>query len=239
MSAQLSKSLPSFMQENKYKDKIELFRKAFFTLFKAPNPDNQEEMWDFGKCRVCVASKLIILIFNKNYDLFCVFVDAPEASRANVAPIKKVNGWTNLYGHLATHNTAALQQFFDAYLSDPTNATGPINSHVEKYIDDDIKEYFEWIELIIMGNHPFDIVDKMFRKFAKRKGMAIKTLMKYLHLLGEAVVKKIAAMLKDKPLGIMHDAWSNLSDHYLAVFATATVDDKVKEVFLGKLILAI
>jgi hypothetical protein len=73
-------------------------------------------------------------------------------------------------------------------------------------------------------NLAFSYVEEpLAREACAHKGISIKTLMKYMQLLRDEVIKRIKMQLiKAKTFGLAHDAWTHNSDHYLGLFALFT-----------------
>lgn len=87
-------------------------------------------------------------------------------------------------------------------------------------IDEKAKSIFGWINLIIMRNQPFRIVeDEVFRNAVRFKSTSVNTVKKYLDLLVRNVEKKVADSLPDL-FGIVIDGWTESDTHFVAIFAS-------------------
>ena len=85
---------------------------------------------------------------------------------------KKGSGYSNLLIHLEKHLTS-IKSFV---LQERGNKEGPMNLHV-KGLSEDAKNYHDWMEWIVMGNHPFSYCT---RKNSKLGEVCKKTLVEYM-----------------------------------------------------------
>ena len=67
-----------------------------------------------------------------------------------------------------------------------------------------------WIEWVVMDNLSFDFVTKPnTRKNVNLTPISKNTLLKYMHLVGNAVNERIKTLVKDKLVGFVYDGWSD------------------------------
>lgn len=182
---------------NRTDHKIDLLKKTFVTdIYKALcfSPDYDSE------------GKTIIdeCMFYCNYCGECI--NQPVGA-----------GVTNLRRHFATHDDCI------EWIREQIKA-----KRITKYFvvaeprDQDI---YGWIRLIVMKNLPLSAVeDEEYRLQSKYGRISIKTLLKYMHLLGEEVRKEIVEKL-DK-FGLLFDGWDDHNGtHYCGIFAIVPTND--------------
>ena len=98
--------------------------------------------------------------------------------------VQKGSGYSNLLTQLEKHQ---LNMIKGLVLQEKGSRTGPMNLHV-KGLSEGAKVYHDWIEWIVMCNHPFTFVknkytrkkNKYTRKNSKLDEISKKTLIEYM-----------------------------------------------------------
>ena len=90
---------------------------------------------------------------------------------------KKGSGYSYLLTHLEKHQLNIIK---DLVVQEKGGKTGPMNFHV-KSLSEDAKTYHDWIEWIVLCNHPFTFVESKYtRKNSKLGEISKKTLLEYM-----------------------------------------------------------
>ena len=100
--------------------------------------------------------------------------------KCKLCPIerKKGAGYSNLSSHLLEkHSHSSIKDFVSLVKG---SKAGPMNLHV-KGLSEDAKAYHDWIEWVVMCNHPFTFVENEYtRKNSKLGEISKKTLLDYM-----------------------------------------------------------
>ena len=76
---------------------------------------------------------------------------------------KKGNGNTNLMSHLESHHLDLMKEHLAAALA----KRGPMNNFTRD-LSQDAKDYHDWIEWVVMGDHPFTFVENKYTRSNSR-----------------------------------------------------------------------
>eukprot|EP01040_Poterioochromonas_malhamensis_P008742 gene8742-9464_t len=128
-------------------------------------------------------------------------------------------GIGNLRRHFATHDDCI--EWIKKHLH---------KNNLNKYFiraerrDHDI---YGWINFIVKKNLPFSVVeDEEYRRVVHLGEISIKTLLKYMHLIGEEVRKEIVQKLAPTKFGLLFDGWSDGNGtHYCGIFAVVPTSE--------------
>ena len=90
---------------------------------------------------------------------------------------KKGNGNTNLLTHLETSHRDSIKDFLKA---NQGSKKGPMNAHVRN-LSQDAKDYHDWIEWVVMGDHSFTFVENKYtRQHSRINSISRPTLREYM-----------------------------------------------------------
>lgn len=138
----------------------------------------------------------------------------------------KGSGYTNIMQHIKKEHPDYLKITRDAL-----NSTG--QKLITSLFSNRGANMFEWMKYIIRNYYPCShIDDRENQKLMKLMPITGRTLKKYIYDTTKEVEKAIANVLPDY-FGIVMDAWSNGSTHYIAIFASFEVDGKLEMVMLA------
>jgi hypothetical protein len=121
--------------------------------------------------------------------------------------VAKHNGWGNLFSHVWNNHLDAVHQVI--------NRNSSRSSIPEQQVVDSNSLYnrwaiviYSWLNWIVMCNLPFSWVDNAIaRRYSAIKGtITYKTFIKYLNLVAQKLLGKMASILPDK-FCIMFDGW--------------------------------
>ena len=89
----------------------------------------------------------------------------------------KGQGYTNLTSHIEQKHLAGVK---DVILEHRKESRGPMFAHVRP-LSQDAKDYFNWIEWVVMGDHPFSFVENKYTRANSRiSSISRPTLMEYM-----------------------------------------------------------
>lgn len=88
-------------------------------------------------------------------------------------------------------------------------------------------DIYGWINFIVKKSLSFSVVeDEEYRCVVNLGEISIKTLIKYMHLIGEEVRKEIVQKLSPTKFGLLFDGWSDGNGtHYCGIFAVVPTSD--------------
>ncbi len=125
--------------------------------------------------------------------------------------LKANSGYTNLITHIKSFHS----DWKETMTFNFTNSSYKLNFDNPKATN-----IFSWIDLVVMENREFSFTEKQLtRKYSNLEPICTETLMKYMELLSNEVESKIKEELPEK-FGLVFDAWTEGSTHYVAIFAT-------------------
>ena len=98
---------------------------------------------------------------------------------------------------------------------------------MDKFVSKKATAVFNWLNLIIAKNLPFNIVeDAVYRSSIRFDPISIKTLLKYAHKLVELVEAKIRVEIdKHKCVGIVFDGWGENLLYFVSLYVVTPDDD--------------
>jgi len=131
---------------------------------------------------------------------------------------KKSSGYNNLVQHAATHSE------WEKTARAVLESKGKLKPSIELFLDKDSPATLVWIELVVMSNLPFRIVeDPVVLKNVKAKPVSRGVLQRRLVKTADIVGQIVAAELNGKPFALVFDGFTEGAEHCLCVFA-ATAD---------------
>ena len=105
---------------------------------------------------------------------------------------KKGNGNTNLLTHLETSHRDNIKDFIKA---NQCTRKGPIHAHVRN-LSQDAKDYHDWIEWVVMGDHPFTFVENKYtRQNSRMNSISRPTLRDYMELVSYTLTRNTESYL--------------------------------------------
>jgi len=98
---------------------------------------------------------------------------------------------------------------------------------MDKFVSKKATAVFNWLNLIIEKNLPFNIVeDPLYRSAVKYDAISIKTLQKYAHTLVQLIERIIKTELdKHLSFGLVFDAWGENLLYFVSLFVVTPVAD--------------
>ena len=122
--------------------------------------------------------------------------------------IRRKQRVTKIYSHIEKKHLGFAKEI--------TSGTSRVNFEIPP----EVINLYGWLELIVVTNQPFTIVENsVYAKHTKLKPVSRPTIMKYMDLITKRVEKSIQEILPPK-FGIIIDGWteSGTATNYLAVF---------------------
>jgi hypothetical protein len=125
--------------------------------------------------------------------------------------LKSNSGYTNLITHIKSFHS----DWKETMTFNFTNSSNKL-----KFDNPKATKIFSWIDLVVMENREFSFTEKQLtRKYSNLEPICTETLMKYMTILSNEVKSKIKEELPEK-FGLIFDAWTEGSTHYVAIFAS-------------------
>jgi len=149
----------------------------------------------------------------------CNPTDGDDISNRKLYNPLQANGNQNLALHVKSKHPDYIQKVIDH------KAGGQIS--MDKFVSKKATAVFNWLNLIIEKNLPFNIVeDPLYRSAVKYDAISIKTLQKYAHTLVQLIERIIKTELdKHLSFGLVFDAWGENLLYFVSLFVVTPVAD--------------
>lgn len=136
-------------------------------------------------------------------------------------------GKTNLASHVRNKHRASYVEAYHDLAQKPTTV---LDNFVQVTVNEKALNLYRWMDWIIHERRELTFCEKpRTRRYTTLSPISAKTLKATLHSVEKQVRSAIAVLLRDRPFGLIFDAWTEAGTHYVGVIAvTPSTNDPTK-----------